>query len=281
MESAVLKSLPRLSAGLGCLLFSLCSSAFAQNIDARPAGGVGAGCLVSLSLISAIEAANPAAVALSDGLTAAVGGVLPFGLADLAEVAGAADVPTPLAHVGVRVGRSGGELSHYCTFGGWVARRWGRVSAGVAYYGVTHSLAYAESGASSYSVMGVAVRPADAWLLSLTVKNVEGRGLRRAGREEDIPTTLWAAASWRAPLYFTLCAELEKESGREAVAHIGVSLQPCERLRFTAGFSSLGRQICAGVGYDWVAMGVHASVAHHFALGVTSAALLTFHPQWL
>ena len=275
-----MKSLPRWSASLACLLFPFCSSVFAQNIDVRPAGGVGAGGLASLSLISSVEAANPAAVALADGLMVAVGGALPFGLTDFAEVAGAADVPTPLAHVGVRVGRSGGELSHYCTFGGWVARRWRRVSAGVAYYGVTHSLAYAERGVSSYSVAGVAAMPADSWLLSLAVKNVEGRSLRRAGREERVPTTLWAAASWRAPLYFTLCAELEKESGREAVAHVGVSLQPCERLRFTAGFSSLGRQIGAGVGYDWAAMGVHASVAHHFALGVTSAALLTFHPQW-
>lgn len=281
MEGVVLKSSPRLSASLGCLLLFFCSGALAQNIDARPAGGVGAGGLASLSLISAVEAVNPAAVALADGLTVAVGGVLPFGLADLAEVAGAVDVPTPLTHVGVRVGRSGGDLSHYCTFGGWVARRWGRVSAGVAYYGVTRSLAYAERGVSSFSVTGVAVRPTDAWLLSLTVKNVEGRSLRCAGREEGVPTTLWVAATWRAPLYFTLCAELEKESGREAVAHIGVSLRPCERLCFTAGFSSLGRQICAGAGYDWGAMGVHASVAHHFALGVTSAALLTFHPKWL
>lgn len=91
---------------------------------------------------------------------------------------------------------------------------------------------------------------------------------------------MWAAASWRAPLYFALCAELEKECGREAVAHVGVSLQPCAALRFTAGFSSLGRQIGAGVGYDWEAWGVHASVAHHVVLGVSSAALLTFHPQW-
>lgn len=267
----------RLAATLPCLAF--CAAALAQSLDARPAGGVGGGGLVSLSLISPVEAANPAAVALADGLTAVVGGVLPFGLTDLAEVAGSVDVPTPLAHVGVRVGRSGGELSHYTAFGGWLARRWRRVAAGVAYYGVTHALAYAGRGVSSYSVAGVAVAPSEAWLLSLTLKNVEGRTLRCAGRGVEIPTTLWAAASWRAPLYFTLCAELEKERGREAVAHVGVLLQPCAALRFTAGFSSLGRQIGAGVGYDWEAFGIHASVAHHVVLGVSSAALITFHPQ--
>lgn len=262
------------------LLASAVSCAVGQRLVGRSVGGLGAGGLVAASLVSPAEAANPAAMALLGRFALSAGGVLPYGLADLAEMCGVAAVPASLVCVAVRVSRSGGDYSRFVSFGADFARRFGPVAVGVGYHGVVHSLALADRGLSSFSSLGLLFAPSDRWEVGLAVRNVERRRLSRPGRDTDLPTTVWATLLWRAERVFAVCAEAEKEVGRDPVGRVGISLRPVGGLFFTAGFASLGEELSAGAGYDWELFGVRASVAHHSALGVSSGAAISFHPRW-
>lgn len=265
------------------LLLLFASAAFCvrgQRLVGRSVGGMGAGGLVAASLVCHAEAANPAAMALLDRLTLTAGGGLPYGLADLAEMRGAVAVPTTLVCAAARVSRSGGDYSRFVSFGVDFARRFGPVAVGVGYHGVVHSLAFADRGVSSFSNLGLLFVPSGRWEVGLSVRNVERRRLSRPGRDDTLPSTVWATLLWRAERVFSVCVEAEKEVGRDPVGRVGVALRPVGGLFFTAGFASLGEELSAGAGFDWELFGVRASIAHHSALGVSSGAALSFHPRW-
>lgn len=262
------------------LLASAASCARGQRVEGRSVGGLGSGGLVAASLVCPAEAANPAAAALLGRLTLAAGGVLPYGLADLAEMRGVVAVPAPLVCVAARVSRSGGDHSRFVSFGADFARRFGPVAVGVGYHGVVHTLALADRGVSSCSSLGLLFAPSGRWEAGLAVRNVERRRMSYPGRDDDLPTTVWATLLWRAERVFAICAEAEKEVGRDPVGRVGISLRPVGGLFFTAGFASLGQELSAGAGFDWELLGVRASVAHHSVLGVSSGAAVSFHPHW-
>lgn len=277
MERAVLK--PRIILTL-CALGLWCASAHGQRLWGRSAGSVGSGGLTSTSLYCASEGVNPSGPAYVGRLTVTASVVVPYGLAELAETSGAAILPAKLCVVTVKVGASGNEWSRFTTFGADVSRRFGRVAIGIGYRGLTHKLRFSESGRSSMTICGASFRPDERWEIGVAARNIEGRRLKRGGEETRLGRTLWASAKWRAPRVFGIGAEMEKESGKDAAAHVGVWLEPGGGLRFTAGFSTSGAEIGAGAGYERETWGVRAGVAHHQHLGVSGGAAITFHPDW-
>lgn len=196
------------------------------------------------------------------------------------ETSGVAAIPTKLCAAGARVTMSGNETSHFTTFGADIARRFGIVAVGIGYRGMTHTLRYSERGATSFSIVGVTAQPNEHWEIGAAVRNVERRPLIYETREIELETTAWATVTWHAPQYFSIAVEMEKETRHDLAAHIGMALEPTERLRFTAGFGTTGAEMGAGVGYDWETCGVRACVSHHERLGVSGGAAMTFHPQW-
>lgn len=266
---------------LALLLLSLTTTwAAGQRIVGRSVGGIGSGGLTSESLVSPTEAANPAIMTEIVGIAVTIGGNIPYALTDLTEMTATAAIPTKTLTGAIRVSRSGGADSHFTSFGAEASRSFGRMSIGMGYHGLIHTLPLGERGGSSFSIVGIACRPSEGWQIGLSVRNIERRSLRYSSHEIDLPTTIWGSIRWRAYRYLALCAEAEKEVGEDAVGRLGISVRPADRLFFTAGFSSLGTEMSMGAGYDWDILGVRASVSHHAQLGVTSGAAITFHPQW-
>lgn len=262
------------------LIVAFACHATGQRLWARQAGALGSGGMTSVSLYCPTEASNPSGLASLERLTICASGVVPYGLTELIEASGVAAVPTKLCAVGARVTRSGNEMSHFTTFGTDVARRFGKVRVGIGYRGLMHTMRYSERGVSSFSIVGMTAQPNEHWEIGAAVRNIERRPLIYEAREIELGTTAWASVLWHAPRYFSIGVEMEKETRQDLAAHIGMSLKPTDRLRFTAGFGTTGAEMGAGVGYDWDAWGVRASVSHHERLGVSGGAAMTFHPQW-
>ncbi len=256
-----------------------------QRLWGREAGSVGSGGLSSVSLWGGGEGWNVSCLGDVEGVLVSAGGVLPWGLRELMEGSVCVVVGGRLCSVGGRVMVSGGEMSHFTTFGGDVARRFGRVRLGLGYRGMTHRIRYMECGRTSFSVAGVMVSPTERWDIGVAVRNLERRGMWYGGKEREVGTTWWGSVMWRARRVLSICVEMEREvrerGSSDWVGHIGVGMEVGGGLRFTAGFSTLGGEMGAGVGYEWGKWGVRAGVSHHEVLGVSGGACIVFHSKRL
>lgn len=251
-----------------------------QRVWARDVGAIGSGGIVSTSFYCASDGTNPSGVAQTERLTVGAGTVVPYGLAELAETRGTVAVPTKLCCVAVRIGTSGGEWSRFTTFGAEIGRQIGKVDIGMGYHGMIHKLRYSDNGKTSYSTIGATYRPNGNLAIGVAIRNIEKRVLTRGERGMRIGTTAWASVVWNAPKIFSIGAEMEKETGRDAAMHVGLALAPGGGLRFTTGFSTTGTELGAGIGYEREKWGIRAGICHHQHLGISGGAALAFHPHW-
>ncbi len=261
----------------------VCSTvARAQEVTITSAEAIGAAGIVSVAAgEQQLVTINPALVSLDEGFGAICSYGLPYELSDLQQVLFKASYRTPYVTVAGHVSKSGSDESNFVRFGGGLSRTFGQFGIGIEYYGITHNLPYGQSYTTSFSRIGLYVKPDTHWTFSAIVQNVEKRGFDYEYYDVDIEPKAFVAIRWDCNDLFSLLAEVEKGWDSDPEGKVALALRPVERLLVTVGYTSVGNSPTVGVGYVVAgSVGLHAGLSYHEQLGVTSGAQVTVRNLW-
>ncbi len=257
------------------------TTARAQEVVVAPAEAVGAAGILSLSATEhQLPSVNPALIALDNGFGAVCTYAIPYELTDLQQVMLKASYKTPIVSVAVNVSKSGSSESNFTRFGGGISRSFGAFGIGFEYYAIIHNLPYNQDFTSSFSRIGIYVKPTDQWTFSVAVQNIERRGFEYEYSTTEIEPVAYAGLKWDGNKLFSLLCEAEKRWDSDPVGKFALALRPIDSLTVTCGYTSKGNSPTVGVGYEMGHVGIHAGISYHEKLGITSAAQLSIRNLW-
>lgn len=257
---------------LSLVLLLLPTFVGAQDIIVTPASSVGSAGILSVSHQADILSVNPALSATTKSLDAFVSYTLPYHLSEFQQVMAKAAMHTPVANISLRVAQTGGEDSRYTQIGGGLSRSFGQFGIGLEYHAIAHTLPYGMRYWSSFSRFGIYVRPVPYLTLSTALHNVERSAFNYEYSQTEIEPMAVVGVRWDARSLCSFMVEAEKRWEHEAEGKAALVIRPTRKLSAQAGFSTIGRSISMGVGYDMGIVNIGIGVSYHDKLGVTSAA---------